>query len=81
LEIYQANFLEVGCFNDVFSFWQNWNNLAWKDLSKFVYDSTTNLIPTYEFRGLQKRISSLNVFRSGIFPAWEDEQNKGGGEF
>jgi len=60
-------------FNDIITFWQLWNNSPFSKLSE-IFNNGERIRYFYDSK---VRINSINLFSSGIWPAWEDPENKG----
>jgi hypothetical protein len=69
---------KVGWFKDIVTFWQIWSTIPISHLEKFFFDPSTQNLPIYKVgeKEIEKRISSLGIFQSGVKPMWEDEVNK-----
>ena len=64
-------------WSDLITFFQFWNNYPGKDIKNILFDGNE-----IKFFFKEKyRINSMNIFKEGIKPMWEDEQNKGGKYF
>ena len=69
----QAN-KQIFQWNDIISFFQFWNKYPGNNPKNVFYDGNS---VKYFFKE-QYRIVSMNIFKDGIKPLWEDEQNNGG---
>jgi translation initiation factor 4E len=63
-------------FSTVFEFWQIYDNIP--KPSSFFFQKETGK-PYYIKNNKKREISSISVFRDGIYPKWEDPMNKKGG--
>ena len=83
MQDYTDTMMKVAWFGDPITFWRVWNRIPHSDPKKFfsfVKDGKS-YVNYYEIRGVEQKISSLALFKTGIIPAWEDQMNKHGGEF
>lgn len=77
---------EVASFKDPFTFFAVWDKIPHSNPMNFfarreegkTEKSTVNL---YESRHGKMKINTLSVFRSPIWPEWEDKMCKNGGLF
>jgi len=72
---------KVAWFNDIVTFWQQWQTLPFSHLENYFYDKENARLPLYTLGSEEKRISCLMMFQSGIKPEWEDKVNASGSEF
>ena len=61
-------------WSDIITFFQFWNKYPGNNPKNVFYDGNS---VKYFFKE-QYRIVSMNIFKDGIKPLWEDEQNNGG---
>jgi hypothetical protein len=61
-------------WDDLITFFQFWNKYPGKDIKNILFDGNN----VKYFFSEKYRINSMNIFKEGIKPMWEDEQNKGG---
>ena len=64
-------------WNDIITFFQFWNKYPGNDIKNIFFDGNE---VKYFFKE-RYRITSMNIFKEGISPMWEDENNKGGKYF
>ena len=64
-------------WNDIITFFQFWNKYPGSDLNNIFYDGNS---VKYHFKE-KLRIISVNIFKDGIKPLWEDDNNNGGKYF
>jgi len=76
---YSQNMQELYSFKTVQDFWKFWNN--YPKPSDIFFDGRTKKKITREGESQGKCINALSIFKKGIKPEWEDEQNKNGGEW
>jgi len=75
-DTYEASTRKICEFNSVVKFWQIFNNYPKPSL----LFNNGNYRPTIKISGENKEISSISVFKKGIFPKWEDKININGAE-
>ena len=61
-------------WDDLITFFQFWNKYPGRDIKNILFDGNN----VKYFFSEKYRINSMNIFKEGIKPMWEDEQNKGG---
>ena len=71
---YSESFEEIYTFDNIISFWQFWNKYPGNDTRKIFYNGE---FIRYFFKE-KYRITAMNIFKKGIKPEWEDENNKKG---
>ena len=71
---YQDTNKQIFKWNDIISFFQFWNKYPGNSPKNIFYDGK-NI--KYFFKE-KLRIISMNIFKEGIKPLWEDENNNGG---
>ena len=64
-------------WNDLITFFQFWNTYPGNDIKNIFFDGNE---VKYFFKE-KYRITSMNIFKDGITPMWEDENNLGGKYF
>ena len=71
---YSESFKEIYTFDNIISFWQFWNKYPGNDTRQVFYNGECI---RYFFKE-KHRITGMNIFKKGIKPEWEDENNKRG---
>ncbi len=71
---YSESFKEIYTFDNIISFWQFWNKYPGNDTRQVFYNGE---FIRYFFKE-KYRITGMNIFKKGIKPEWEDENNKRG---
>ena len=71
---YAESYEEIHTFDNIISFWQFWNKYPGNDTRKIFYNGE---FIRYFFKE-KYRITAMNIFKKGIKPEWEDENNKKG---
>ena len=64
-------------WNDIITFFQFWGKYPGKDIKNIFFDGNNVKF----FFPEKYRIISMNIFKEGIKPMWEDEKNIGGNYF
>lgn len=72
---YDKNTCCIGTFSSVQDFWRYYNN--YPQPTKIFYTGTTKP----KLKNPDREIASLSLFRHGIEPKWEHDDNNKGGEF
>ena len=80
---YKETMMKVAWFADPITFWRVWNKIPHSDTRKFFSFSREGktYVNYYEVKGVDEKISSLAMFKTGVIPAWEDPNNRLGGDF
>ena len=71
---YEETNKEIFKWSDIITFFQFWNKYPGNNPKNVFYDGKTI---KYYFKD-KFRIISMNIFKEGIKPLWEDENNNGG---
>ena len=71
---YEETNREIFKWSDIITFFQFWNKYPGNNPKNIFYDGKTI---KYYFKD-KFRIISMNIFKEGIKPLWEDENNNGG---
>ena len=58
-----------------------WNSLPHSNLCNLFYNKAKSVQKVFKLDGIEKQIDSINVFKLGIKPEWEDRKNTGGTSF
>jgi len=75
---YKIGFNPILKIGSVFEFWIAYEKLP-RPYEFFYTKSHGSSRPYYLLDGEHREVSSISVFREGIFPSWEDPQNAEGG--
>ena len=80
---YTATMMKVAWFGDPITFWRVWSKIPHSDPKNFFTFNKDGKphVNFYNIRGIEQKVVSLAMFKTGILPAWEDKINKYGGEF
>mmetsp|Transcript_27563 Transcript_27563/g.31736 ORF Transcript_27563/g.31736 Transcript_27563/m.31736 type:complete len:203 (+) Transcript_27563:182-790(+) len=70
----------IGNFDNIEAFWQHWNNLQHSKLDNIFFTVNEGAFNMFKRDNREIRIEGLSLFKKGITPAWEDDENKKGGD-
>jgi len=80
-EDYKSNISKIYKVGSVDEFARLWNNIPYNKPGQFFFNKESNSIKKIRFNNDMKALEAVSFFKDEIEPAWEDPENKKGGEF
>ena len=83
---WESKIRRVAWFEDMITFHQAWNRIPHSKLNNLLYDTQKDEFKVFcdnkdDSSKWKYFISAIQMFKTGILPAWEDEVNAKGSDF